>query len=530
MSVSFVEPNLNKLRQHHASLPPHAANQSDSAITTDSDDDDDDDDNDDASPVGSLPPGAGMDSARGLLTPNNAAKYSINTTTLSNTNSNSLLFRRMSSVSSGSDAHSSERERNLSVASSVSDAPSLGKSPPTIAGDKNSPFRTRISFDTISQMPKAAPTPSSSGFKFGRSAVSTAVKTVDDSFASFSVSSKHVDHCTTYWSRSFLCSMSSVNNSKPALLWLVQNVMENGDELVCLKVNHDSSHEPGFYQREAETMLAEVVKALDTNLKIRVVVEIALGGIKTVVRKTMMLYQPALVVVGTTAKTYNNAMRFMSRKTLSNYLLNHSPVPVIVILPELLEKQPKPGAPAYPPQHRKSSASRKSSSSVEPDSPLTLTSTTDFHKQFNYLSTLINRPNLEQPEDDDADAAAPMFNYKSLFHKDSSSTRAPCNEIDPMAADLCEPRSIPSLNAPIEPAGDEYENLRPMNTNLLPPQSNFWREKRPSWSARLFPKGFRRFSATANSTDGVPSSSTHAQYGAHSQYAAQSRSPLRGPN
>lgn len=114
--------------------------------------------------------------------------------------------------------------------------------------------------------------------------------------------------------------MSSVTNSRVALKWLVENVMENGDELICLKVDHDDTHEAGYYQYEAQGILANIVATVDPQLEIKIIVEVALGSIKTVVKKTMLLYQPALVVVGTTAKTYSNVMRYMTRKTLSKYV------------------------------------------------------------------------------------------------------------------------------------------------------------------------------------------------------------------
>lgn len=343
MSVSFAEPDLAKLREQHSlNSESTSAPFAESAISDSEDDKDDKDDEDDKDDT--LRPSSSqashkldVENARALLSPANSAKHSVNYTTQSNTNSNSMSFRRLSSVSSGSDIYEATSDgdtnrpkfggRKLSANSTVSSQSDGVISPlnnralsGTTKSLTDSPFQKRISFDTISQTtPVSQPS-----FKFSRPSFSSAsprVTNLEDSFSSFSVSSKHVLHKTSYWSRSFLCSMSSVNNSRRALQWLVENVMENGDELICLKVDHDISNEPAHYQHQAEDLLAEVVSIVDSNLQIKIVVEVALGSIKTVVRKTMLLYQPALVVVGTTAKTYSNVMRYMTRKTLSKYVI-----------------------------------------------------------------------------------------------------------------------------------------------------------------------------------------------------------------
>lgn len=512
MSVSFREPNLARLRQQH----PHQLHSSLESAISDSEDEQ-------PTPIPKLavtPP-----------EPVHPPVFSVNHATLSNTNSNSLLYRRLSSVSSGSDVASSKRK--LSTTSTASD--SSTKSPSQV-GATGSPFQKRISFDTISQTP-SAPQPASS-FKFARPSFSSAssMKPVVDSGACFSVSSKHVEHSTTYWSRSFLCSMSSVHNSKPALLWLVQNVMENGDELVCLKVVHDSSFEPVHYQHEAEDLLSEVVKALDTSLKIKVVVEVALGSIKTVVRKTMLLYQPALVVVGTTAKTYSNVMRYMTRKTLSNYLLNHSPVPVIVILPELLEKSP------VVPDSLKGRKSSSASEDMEPALSTTSSPTQHPLHTFNYLTNLINRPSNE------SDAVevdtGPAFNYKSLFQKDSASntSNAECDPLDSPAAKYPSITiSTESSTKPLVIDDEVKENEKQPqaytgNAATTTKSNNFLhtsisagsaasKEKRPSWSSRFIPKGLRRLSASASSytaTKSVPGTASPPKP------SSRSRSPFGG--
>lgn len=311
MSVSFIEPDVAKLRLELGLNSPNAVDPLAS---------------DDTTPVETLSLKEGAD-------PDQQQHLSVNYATLANTNSNSLLFRRMSAASSVEEPLSDvesvrpklEGSRKQSVASTLSTWSAISARSTGLQSLTESPFKRRISFDTISRVIPTAQPQTSSTFKFSRPSFSSSgasgllgrTSLSDDSYCSFAVSCKHEDHKTTYWSRSFLCSMSSANKSRRALQWVLENVLENGDELVCLKVDHDQNKEPAQYQQEAEDILASIVSTIDPLLEIKIVVEVAIGSIKTVVKKTMLLYQPALVVVGTTAKAYSNVMRYMTRKTLS---------------------------------------------------------------------------------------------------------------------------------------------------------------------------------------------------------------------
>lgn len=493
MSVSFVEPNLKKLREEHSANTNNAY--SESVFESEED------------PTVTLEKDPVQDTS--LLLPFSNPELSVNHATLSNTNSNSMLFRQASSASLGStrsddtESYSTRTKpngRKLSVASTLSSQTDASQTLSSVTQSlwTDSRFQKRISFDTISQAPMSHP-PTSSSFRFSRPSFSSNGSgallnrsNLEEAHSSFSVSSRHECHRTTYWSRSFLCSMSSVNNSKRALKWLVENVMENGDELVCLKVTHEESDDPSHYQNDAESLLAEVVKTVDPDLEIKIVVEVALGSIKTVVKKTMLLYQPSLVVVGTTAKTYSNVMRYMTRKTLSNYLLNHSPVPVIVILPDTIDKSRKGSAITSVMSSDKESAPVSSAASMADSSE---TQVTD-GEPFNYLTNLVNRPALESESEFEF---RPKFNYTSLF-QDTSSAQ---DEIDPMDSSALPPHQVsnsgvasPEIQV-VDIDDDGLSSFKSRSSSVV--SMNFGNSrpkpsqaKRPSWSAKFLPKGLRR--------------------------------------
>lgn len=211
---------------------------------------------------------------------------------------------------------------------------------------EDTPFYKRVAFDTINI---TYHNPPAIGGFFSRpsfSAVSVgswnATEEPDEPYSSYSVSSKHEDFKASYGSRSFLCALSSVSTSRRALKWLVEHVLEDGDELLCIKVEKETSKDTSYYQERAEELLTSIVHTIvDCSIKkINVVVELSIGSVKHVVRQAMLLYQPAIVIVGTSLKQYHKVMRYMSKKnTLSNFLINHSPVPVIIVVQEMLDKR-----------------------------------------------------------------------------------------------------------------------------------------------------------------------------------------------
>lgn len=312
MSVSFVEPDISKLRNQLAS---------DFAIA--------DDDDDDYNGEYALKPALSRSSSRSSV---DKPPVFTAEATLNNTNSNSLLFKTERST----ERRRSTSRRRISVASSRSSSVSKEPAPDTS-------FFKNVAFDTIN-IAYHDDEPAW-GFRLARPSFSSfssaASVEEDDTFRSFSVSSKHEDYTPNFGSRTFLCALSSATASWHALEWLMQQVMEDGDELLCLKVDKETGMAAPYYREKAEQLLTRVVHSVVDafDKKIKVVVELAVGSVKHIVRQAVLLYQPAIVVVGTSIKQYQRVMRYMSKKsTLSNYFINHSPVPVIVVVQELVQK------------------------------------------------------------------------------------------------------------------------------------------------------------------------------------------------
>lgn len=406
MSVSFVEPDLQKLRLEHKGLQ-----KNDSAIL------DDECDGDNVTyrlPRSDTPASIAVNNNDIKLVTSNAS-LSSNYTTISNTNTNSLSFRRLST---------SSFDTAKTAVSSIQEP------------HENS-YKKRISFDTSA-----------------------------DDFSAYSICCKHVQHETNYWSRTFLLSLNKTY--KKSLKWLLENVLEDGDDLICLKYEYERD--------KAEELLKEIISIVKrSKLKLKIIIEIALSGsIKSIVNRTMMLYQPALVVVSTTTKTYSNVMRYMTRrKTLSNYLLNHSPVPVIVVIADNLKQ--------------------KDLEETE-IAPTTTVSTSSTLSSEDYLNSLINRDIVESNEPDLENPIA----YKSLFQSvplegKASSYSGKKKDLSPSITQQSVPISnVSSTNLSTH---SPITTTTTSTTTISTPPSSSTKKVSKSWSKKFIPKSLRRFSS-----------------------------------
>ena len=115
---------------------------------------------------------------------------------------------------------------------------------------------------------------------------------------SFTISSKHKDYNYTRRSRTFLCGNDENDYSEFALEWLIEELVEEGDEIVCLRVlspdsniNSDASIQKGKYRDEGRRLLKHLEAKNDDNKAINLILELALGKVEeTIQRMVSPLY------------------------------------------------------------------------------------------------------------------------------------------------------------------------------------------------------------------------------------------------
>ncbi|KAF1812808.1 hypothetical protein P152DRAFT_378087, partial [Eremomyces bilateralis CBS 781.70] len=151
---------------------------------------------------------------------------------------------------------------------------------------------------------------------------------------SFSLIKKHKDYAYTKLSRTFLCGIDSNDYSEYALEWLIDELVDDGDEVVCLRVLEKDSDlatpvsvKQKQYREEAEQLMAKIQHKNAENKAINLILEFAAGKVQDI-----KLYEPAILIVGTRGRSLGGIQGLLPG-SISKYCLQHSPVPVIVVRP-----------------------------------------------------------------------------------------------------------------------------------------------------------------------------------------------------
>lgn len=164
---------------------------------------------------------------------------------------------------------------------------------------------------------------------------------------SFTVSVKHTDYQYNQRSRTFLCGTDDNDYSYDAIEWLIEELVEDGDEIICLRVvdkdskfASDSSIRNGMYKKEAEQLLEKIKnknkdkEGGEKEKAIGFTIEFAVGKVPEVFQRMITVYAPACLIVGTKGKSQSTGMmQSFVTGSVSRYCLQNSPVPCIVVRP-----------------------------------------------------------------------------------------------------------------------------------------------------------------------------------------------------
>lgn len=182
----------------------------------------------------------------------------------------------------------------------------LSSPPPT------APFRPSVSFDTFSNK--------------------------EASDFSLTLNRKHRDYVYTKRSRTFLCGTDTNDYSDTALEWLIDEIVEDGDEVVCLRVVEKDSREAAKwaergYRKEAERFLEAIEKKNTEGKTISLVLEFSIGKVNDTIQQMIRIYEPAMLIVGTRGRPLTGYQGLLTSGSVSKYCLQYSPIPVVVVRP-----------------------------------------------------------------------------------------------------------------------------------------------------------------------------------------------------
>ncbi|PNS17176.1 hypothetical protein CAC42_7230 [Sphaceloma murrayae] len=168
----------------------------------------------------------------------------------------------------------------------------------------------------------------------------------DASDFSLTLSRKHKDYVYNKRSRTFLCGTDTNEYSDTALEWLIDELVDDGDEIVCLRVVEKDSKEAvkwagggankegreRGYRAEAQRMLERIQEKNSEDRAINLVLEFSIGRVQETIQHMIAIYEPAILVVGTRGRSLSGFQGLMPG-SVSKYCLQHSPVPVVVVRP-----------------------------------------------------------------------------------------------------------------------------------------------------------------------------------------------------
>ncbi|KAI9798938.1 MAG: hypothetical protein M1825_004951 [Sarcosagium campestre] len=181
----------------------------------------------------------------------------------------------------------------------------------------------------------------------------------DASDYSLTLKSKHKDYKYTPRSRTFLCGTDQNEYSDYALEWLIDELVEDGDEVIVLrvvdkdaKISSDASVAERKYQAEAKKLLDSVIEKNTVEKAISLVLEYTVGKVQETIQRMIQVYEPAILIVGTRGKSLSGFQGLLPG-SVSKYCLQHSPVPVIVVRSgakreeKKMKRQNNPGRKGY---------------------------------------------------------------------------------------------------------------------------------------------------------------------------------------
>ncbi|GFF72719.1 universal stress protein A family protein C25B2.10 [Aspergillus udagawae] len=165
---------------------------------------------------------------------------------------------------------------------------------------------------------------------------------------SLTLNYKHKGYQCTRRSRTFLCGTDQNDYSDFALEWLIDELVDDGDEIVCLRavekdsgLASDAEIEAGKYRKEAERLFEQVIQKNSQDEKaISLVLELAVGRVQDIIQRMIRIYEPALLIVGTRGRKLGGVQGLLPG-SVSKYCLQQSPIPVIVVRPSTKREKKK---------------------------------------------------------------------------------------------------------------------------------------------------------------------------------------------
>ncbi|KAK0630559.1 hypothetical protein B0T17DRAFT_223619 [Bombardia bombarda] len=154
--------------------------------------------------------------------------------------------------------------------------------------------------------------------------------------SSFTLHVRHQGYQSSRRSRTFMVGVDEHAYSDYALVWLLNNMVDDGDEVICVRVL-ESPIRPGEknYQEDAKRLMQAIQGKNEHNKAISIILEYSVGKLHATFQQLLHIYQPSMLIVGTKGRSLGGIQGLMNtRNSFSKYCLQYSPVPVVVVRPD----------------------------------------------------------------------------------------------------------------------------------------------------------------------------------------------------
>ncbi|KAF3769573.1 hypothetical protein M406DRAFT_240636, partial [Cryphonectria parasitica EP155] len=167
-----------------------------------------------------------------------------------------------------------------------------------------------------------------------------------NNFPSHTLVVKHPDYTTNRRSRTFMVGIDDHQYSDEALQWLFDKFVDDGDEIVCVRVVerdvklYEADKRSEELRREASAEVSRIKAKIGEGKAVSIILEYAVGKLHSTFQRLIQLHQPSMLIVGTRGRQLGGFQGLVaSRNSFSKYCLQYSPVPVVVVRPD--EKRQK---------------------------------------------------------------------------------------------------------------------------------------------------------------------------------------------
>ncbi|KAF4979059.1 hypothetical protein FZEAL_4669 [Fusarium zealandicum] len=152
---------------------------------------------------------------------------------------------------------------------------------------------------------------------------------------SLTLNVRHKGYQSRRRSRTFMVGVDEHAYSDYALQWLLDELVDDGDEVVCVRViEKEIRYSDKQYQENAQSVMQGIIGRNGHNRAINIILEYAVGKLHVTFQTLIQMYQPAMLIVGTRGRTLGGLQGLVNtRNSFSKYCLQYSPVPVVVVRP-----------------------------------------------------------------------------------------------------------------------------------------------------------------------------------------------------